>query len=295
MARGRIINNKISDNIDFNCKLSSDTARMFFMMLISHLDAEGRIQGEPGYLRSKVLPWREDITAGQIFLFLCEFSDFGFIKWYEIESKKYIWFPSFSDNQPNLRKDRESPSNIPEYDKKYDYDYSGVTPELLRQNDGVTPEKCRHKLREVKLSKDNKNHCNSSESPSDKNTELPRNVEVVPQNVEVENWKYLESIFREKQKYDNWGKQRKHLKELDKRIIKIYKDRAPPESLSEFTKKVVGFFWYLKKNGDNFWKKQPFYPSTLNSEGMWTRYLEEIKKRKPKSDEELLEGIEYDT
>ena len=129
----------------------------------------------------------------------------------------------------------------------------------------------------------NKN-CDSKKSPN-------KNL-ILKKPVKKENWKYLESLFQEKQDYDNWGKQRIHVKSLDKRIQKIYNERAPNMLLEEFSKKCVDFFWYLKQNGKQIWKDQAFFPSTLNSERIWTMYLEEIKKRKKPTEKDYLRGIE---
>ena len=63
-------------------------------------------------------------------------------------------------------------------------------------------------------------------------------------------------------------------------------------SLKEFTKKCVDFFWYLKQHGKQIWKDQAFFPSTLNSERIWTMYLEEIEQRRQPSEKELMKGLE---
>ena len=44
--------------------------------------------------------------------------------------------------------------------------------------------------------------------------------------------------------------------------------------------KFILMFKYLKENGAKFWKGQPFKPSTLNSDGIWSRVLEELKNKK---------------
>jgi hypothetical protein len=138
------------------------------------------------------------------------------------------------------------------------------------------------------------NKCDSKESHQQKiDLQIPESESVKQYLYDDKNWKYLESLFREKQEYDNWGKQRKHCKELDKRIQITYRARAPDMTLKEFTQKCVEFFWWLKKkSGIEIWKKQAFFPSTLNSERIWTMFLEEIQKRKKPTEEDYLRGIE---
>ena len=140
-----------------------------------------------------------------------------------------------------------------------------------------------------------KENCDSSESPLQKiDLQIPEKdkAESVKSYL-FENWKYLEFLFREKQDYDNWGKQRKHVKSLDKRIQITYRARAPDMTLKEFTEKVVAFFWWLKtKSSIEIWKKQAFFPSTLNAERIWTMFLEEIEKRKKPTKQDYLRGIE---
>ncbi len=134
----------------------------------------------------------------------------------------------------------------------------------------------------------NKNIGDSKESHFSEPPPFPMKKE------EPENWKYIESLFIKKQEYDDWGKQRKHCKSLDKRIRTTYQARAPDMTLHEFTEKCISYFWYLACNGNSFWKDQKncFFPSTLNAERIWTMFLGEIKKRKPPTRADYLEGIE---
>ena len=137
----------------------------------------------------------------------------------------------------------------------------------------------------------NKNSNTSCDSPESHFSEPPS---FPVKKEDPENWKYIESLFIEKQEYDDWGKQRNHVKKLDKRIRTTYKARAPDMTLREFTEQCIGYFWYLSCNGNSFWKQQKncFFPSTLNSERIWTMFLGEIKKRKQPTVEDYLEGIE---
>ena len=167
-------------------------------------------------------------------------------------------------NSLNIEIVREKVSKLPDFNVNNMYT---SRKHIVKKNDVKE-----RKGKERKVN--SKYHCDSKESLPD------------------ENWKYIESLFREKKEYDNWGKQRKHVKDLDKRIQKIFKNKAPPISLKEFTRKCVAFFWFLKQYGKQIWKDQAFFPSTLNSERIWTMYLEEIEKRKEPSEKELMKGLE---
>lgn len=127
--------------------------------------------------------------------------------------------------------------------------------------------------------------CDSCESPETKDIAIPENQE---------NWKYIESLFRERQEYDNWGKQRKHCKDLDNRIHITYKARAPDISLKKFTKGLIDFFWFLVNSNKPFWQKQKncFFPATLNSERIWNMFYAEILNRKKPDEKEMMKGLE---
>ena len=137
MARGRMINSKITSDILIN-KLSDDTSRLAFTWLIAFADVEGRTYGDPAMLRSMLFPRRDDVSIEQISKYIAEWEESGLVIWYEAEGDKWIQVPSFTKNQPNLRKEREQTRDIP-------------APELVRSDDGVTPEQLPVKLREEKL------------------------------------------------------------------------------------------------------------------------------------------------
>lgn len=143
MARGRMISKTISldEKVD---ALPDDTARLLFTWLIPHLDCDGRMYGDASLFKSLVAP-RRDISLQKIELYLNEMEKLGLILRYTVNGHKYIWCKNFSKHQTGLRKERESPSQIP-----------SPTPEYIQQNVGVTPslstDKLPPKLSKVKLS-----------------------------------------------------------------------------------------------------------------------------------------------
>lgn len=115
MADGRLVKNKISKSGRVN-RLPFGAALLFTWM-ITHLDCEGRMHGNPRVVKNVVLPLRP-ISVKQVDGWLNEMAAMtknghGLIVRYEVEGEKYIWMPGFEDEQTNLRKDRERKSVIP--------------------------------------------------------------------------------------------------------------------------------------------------------------------------------------
>ena len=64
----------------------------------------------------------------------------------------------------------------------------------------------------------------------------------------------------------NWKIQGTHINKLAARCRK----QSGP---IEYAIRLLEKFWTLIQTGDKFWKSQPFTPSTLNSEGIYTRVV----------------------
>lgn len=139
MARGRMINNKIASDAKIN-SLSDDTSRLAFTWLVTFADVEGRTHGDPAMVRSILFPRRDDISLARMESYIKEWQSLDLIVWYEADGDRWIQFANFDKNQPNLRKNREQPSEIP----------APPLPELCRSDAGVTPDQI-----PVKLSKEN--------------------------------------------------------------------------------------------------------------------------------------------
>ena len=128
MARGRMILNSISLDEKVN-SLSSDSCRLLFTWMITHLDREGRIYGEPGVVKGLVFPRLHHNSIRKVAKMLQELHDIGLIicytdvKFFTGSSEKrqtdvknyYISFPNFELHQPGMRKEREPRSRIPQY------------------------------------------------------------------------------------------------------------------------------------------------------------------------------------
>jgi len=124
MARGRFVSKAISldEKVD---ALSSDTVRLLFTWLITHLDCEGRMYGDAQTVKSIVFP-RRSMKAQTIEKYLVELEHQGLILRYSAPGGHYLLMKNFEKHQPGLRKDKESASQIPPF-----------TPELGRSKDGV--------------------------------------------------------------------------------------------------------------------------------------------------------------
>jgi hypothetical protein len=125
--------------------LSDDLSRLAFTWLITFADREGRVFGDPAIIRATLFPRREDISIEQMTAYVTEWSKAGLIVWYECDGDQWICFPKFEKHQPGLRKDREPNSDIPDY-----------LSEDCRIIDGCLSDECLVKLREDKLSKENR-------------------------------------------------------------------------------------------------------------------------------------------
>jgi hypothetical protein len=137
MARGRMINNAIVEDKRVN-DLSDDTSRLAFTWLITFADYNGRVCGDPALLRSKLFPRRDDVTVGRMTAYIIEWAESGMVVWYEAKGDKWIEFPAFDKNQPNLRKDREPESDIPSpADGRI---LAGTTPDEIRPDDADNPD-----------------------------------------------------------------------------------------------------------------------------------------------------------
>lgn len=158
MAEGRLLNRKISKNKKV-ADLTNDTSRLVYTWTIAHLDVEGRVAGDPDVLKGMVVPRLPHITPKSIEEFIREWAEAGFVIWYEAEDDLWLQFIKFDRNQPNLRKDRETPSSIPSVgvatrilaiaeelraleqpDEDTGAGTDGATPEDCRSSAGVTPE-----------------------------------------------------------------------------------------------------------------------------------------------------------
>ncbi len=126
MPRGRFLSKSISLDEKVNA-LSDDTARLLFTWLISHLDCEGRLHGDPTTVKSIVFP-RRKISVRRVEKYLNEIQKLGLIFRYSLNGNSYLFAPHFEKHQLGLQKNKEAQSQIPP-----------PTPELLQSLVSPTP------------------------------------------------------------------------------------------------------------------------------------------------------------
>jgi len=116
MAIARMIHKKISISLQVN-KLSIEE-KLLFTWLIPHTDDEGKIKGDPAYVKALVTPYL-DWTIIQTKEFLLSLHKIGLIYYWEVGSEWFIEVVKFFEHQ-QLRKDRIQKSLLPSYKKNSD-------------------------------------------------------------------------------------------------------------------------------------------------------------------------------
>jgi hypothetical protein len=112
MAKARMLHNKISRSLQVN-RLSLE-AQLLFTWLISHADDEGRLYGEPEYIKGTVVPLKEDWTSKDVARYLDEIKEQGLIySWQDID-RTAIQLVKWGEHQ-QIRTDRFKPSLVPSY------------------------------------------------------------------------------------------------------------------------------------------------------------------------------------
>lgn len=124
MARGRMINQTIAEDMEFN-NLSLE-AQLVYLRTIPHLDRDGLINGHPTILWGKVAPLLPDLL-GAMPAIIDEWIDADLVLKYAQAKTQILYFKGFSKNQIGMRYDREPASTFP------------VPPGHRRGKDGIEP------------------------------------------------------------------------------------------------------------------------------------------------------------
>ena len=117
MATRRMLHNKISRSLQVN-RLSLE-AQLLFTWLISHADDEGRLYGEPEYIKGTVVPLKESWTSKEVGGYLVEIEKQGLIYYWQDSDRTIIEFVKWLEHQ-KIRKDRLQHSLLPTYLKRND-------------------------------------------------------------------------------------------------------------------------------------------------------------------------------
>lgn len=129
MPDGRFLSKSISDNEHLGTV--SAEAALLFSWCIPHLDRDGRLDGRPRVIKSRVMMWRDDIGEGDIPALLRELSPL--VKWYECDGTRVLWFPGFRGEQKgDAWYNKEAESRLPPH--------SGDSLDLLLTDSGPSPD-----------------------------------------------------------------------------------------------------------------------------------------------------------
>lgn len=108
MARIRTIKPELpADEKLGGCSIA---ARYLFVMLISQADDDGRMRGNPAFVRGSCLPY-DDVSLQQVDEWLSELAAGGFLTRYAVEGERYVALNAWHKNQ---RIDKPRASQIPE-------------------------------------------------------------------------------------------------------------------------------------------------------------------------------------
>lgn len=110
MAKGRMLSKSISQSKKF-AALASDTHRLVYLLILPHVDVEGRFEADPQLLRGLCFTRLEydDRTIAEA---LQDLHDTGLIQLYDVAGSRYLQLADFHRHN-KVRKDREGESAIP--------------------------------------------------------------------------------------------------------------------------------------------------------------------------------------
>ena len=161
MAVGRMLKKRISMSKKL-ADLSSDTVRLLYTWMLSHLDVEGRFSADPYVIKGLVFPRVKTITPDIIAECIAELDESGLIVIYYDNGDSYLEYRKFHHFQ-NIKKEREARSEYPSLEDCQDK--NKTTPDQIRSRSGSV--QAQDKIREEKLSKDMRKSKRTFAYPSD--------------------------------------------------------------------------------------------------------------------------------
>src|SRR3990167_1371582 len=116
MAKARMLHTKISVSSQVN-KLSLP-ARLLFTWMIPHADDEGRLKGDPEFIKATIVPMTK-WSFKTVRNYLEEIKNQKLIYYWEENQEWFIEFVKWNEHQ-QIRKDRFESSNLPSFIKGND-------------------------------------------------------------------------------------------------------------------------------------------------------------------------------
>jgi hypothetical protein len=129
MPQWRKLHTKTVNSLDVN-DMPDDFTRLLWVLLPLKLDRCGRGLDNPTWVRSKVMPLREDVTTQMVSDAMDWYAKREMIERYRVNGRSYFWIPTWHQYQGKT--DREAESEFPPPDS-YD-DNSRVSQESVLTN-----------------------------------------------------------------------------------------------------------------------------------------------------------------
>jgi hypothetical protein len=126
MPQYRKLYTKVTQSFDVN-DMPDDFTRLVWLLLPLGVDCEGRGILNGSWIKSKIMPLRDDVASSQIIQAMDWFIERGMVITYEVDRRDYFIIPTFTQYQGDTTK--ESKSILP-----------SPTPELVGSKSVPTPE-----------------------------------------------------------------------------------------------------------------------------------------------------------
>lgn len=154
MAKARMLHKVISTSLDID-RLPFP-ARLLFTWMIAHADDDGKMVGNPRFVKATVVPLAK-MSTKKIQLYLERMKTLGLIYWWSENNEQYIQFPKWKKYQ-TIKADRYKTSDLPSFSSQ---NGSALDPRVIQKGSNLEPQENRIET--------NKNELNISE---DKKTEI---------------------------------------------------------------------------------------------------------------------------
>ncbi|ASU81536.1 hypothetical protein CDO52_00895 [Nocardiopsis gilva YIM 90087] len=98
MARIRSIKPEYWEDEELATQLSRDV-RLFYIALWNQCDEQGRMRGNPGFIKGRTFPYDDDVTPTVIDTWLAELERVGNVVRYQVDGSSYLHLPKLAKHQ----------------------------------------------------------------------------------------------------------------------------------------------------------------------------------------------------
>lgn len=151
----RIIKESIctSETID---QLTAEEERLFYRLIVK-ADDYGRFDGRAAVVRSTCFPLRvDDITTEQVEVWLQRLATFDLIRFYEVDGRRYIFFPTWETHQQKRAKHSKYPQPPARKNSKHT---SASTRNHMQSDASNSPRETRNEKRETRRRETDAREC----------------------------------------------------------------------------------------------------------------------------------------